>query len=95
MSKVTTKFQVTVPKTVVKHYGIRPGDDMDWVPAGDVIRVIPSGLKVTGLNPEVRLHLFDQATARQSRRQRGWPRTRPARGRGWKREDLYLRGRSR
>ena len=45
----------------------------------------------------MRLHsadLFDAATARQQRRQRG--RKRPASSdRGWSREDLYHRGRSR
>ena len=42
MAKVTSKCQVTVPKAIAQQYGIRPGDDIDWVAAGDVIRVIPS-----------------------------------------------------
>ena len=42
MSKVTSKLQVTVPKVIAEQYGIRPGDDIDWVSAGDSIRVIPS-----------------------------------------------------
>src|SRR5438067_3669098 len=42
MAKVTSKYQVTVPKKIAERYGILPGDDIDWVAAGEVIRVIPS-----------------------------------------------------
>ncbi len=35
MAKVTSKYQVTVPKAIAQKYGIRPGDDIDWVAAGD------------------------------------------------------------
>jgi len=41
MAKVTSKYQVTVPKKIAERYSIRPGDDIDWVAAGEVIRVIP------------------------------------------------------
>jgi AbrB family looped-hinge helix DNA binding protein len=41
MSRVTSKLQVTVPKAIAERYGIRPGDEIDWVPAGDAIRVVP------------------------------------------------------
>ena len=30
MAKVTSKFQVTVPKTIADHYSIRPGDEIEW-----------------------------------------------------------------
>ena len=40
MSKVTSRFQVTMPKKIADRYAIRPGDEIDWVAAGDVIRVI-------------------------------------------------------
>ena len=95
MAKVTTKFQVTVPKTVVRHYGIRPGDDIEWIPAGDVIRVVPPGSRGTEPDTGVRLRWFDQATARQRRRQRRRPAARRVSNRGWKREDLYTRARPR
>ena len=42
MAKVTSKLQLTVPKVIADEYGIKPGDQLDWVPAGDVIRVIPA-----------------------------------------------------
>ena len=41
MARITSKYQVTVPRAIAEKYGLRPGDDIDWIPAGDVIRVIP------------------------------------------------------
>lgn len=95
MSKVTSKLQVTIPKTLAERYGIRPGDEIEWVPAGDAIRVVPPGRTRTGeVDVERRLELFDRATIRQRRRQEESPRA-PATDRGWTREDLYDRGRPR
>jgi bifunctional DNA-binding transcriptional regulator/antitoxin component of YhaV-PrlF toxin-antitoxin module len=93
VAKVTSKLQVTVPRVVADRYGIRPGDEIEWEPAGDVIRVLPP--RAHGLQdlPE-RLRRFDQATARQRQRQRRAARGR-ARQRGWTREELYERGRAR
>jgi AbrB family looped-hinge helix DNA binding protein len=94
MAKVTSKYQVTVPRAIAEKYRIRPGDDIDWVAAGDVIRVIPPGNGNIAEDRESRLRLFDQATERhRKRRSRG--KVQPPRDRGWKREDLYTRGRSR
>ena len=42
MAKVTSKLQVTIPKALAERYGIRPGDEIDWEPAGQFIRVVPS-----------------------------------------------------
>jgi AbrB family looped-hinge helix DNA binding protein len=94
MGKVTSKYQVTVPKTIADRYHIRPGDEIEWQPAGDVIRVVPANQAVPVSDREMRLHLFDQATARQLRRGSG-QKARQPRERGWQREDLYTRGRSR
>jgi AbrB family looped-hinge helix DNA binding protein len=94
MAKVTSKYQVSVPKAIAERYDIHPGDEIDWVPAGEVIRVIPPGKQVAHENREARLRLFDQATERHRQR----PSTRrpqQPRDRGWRREDLYSRGRSR
>ena len=93
MAKVTSKYQVTLPKAIAEKYNIRPGDDIDWVAAGEVIRVIPPGGQTVSEDPESRLRLFDQATERLRRRVKERRRQRP-RGRGWNREDLYTRGRS-
>ena len=46
MAKVTSKYQVTVPRKIAEEYHIRPGDEIDWVPAGEAIRVIPPGKQV-------------------------------------------------
>ena len=73
MAKVTSKYQVTVPRTIAQQYKIRPGDEISWVAAGDVIRVIPPGNKRVGDDLESRLRLFDQARswARQDLHERG------------------------
>jgi AbrB family looped-hinge helix DNA binding protein len=93
MAKVTSKYQVTLPKAIADEFNIRPGDDIDWVAAGDVIRVIPPGKHLVTEDRESRLRLFDQATERLRRRAR--PRKKRTRDRGWRREDLYTRGRPR
>lgn len=93
MAKVTSKLQVTVPKTIAEQYSIHPGDEIEWVAAGDVIRVVPPRAETELLTTEARLRLFDQATERIRRRSRTL-KTRPSKDRGWSREDLYGRGRS-
>ena len=93
MSKVTSKLQVTIPKTLAERHGIRAGDDIRWSSAGDGIR-IEIGPPERPLSAEERLKLFDESVRRQRRRQAGrkYPKNPP--DRGWKREDLYVRGRS-
>lgn len=93
MSKVTSKFQVTVPKAIAEKYGLRPGDEIAWVPAGDAIRVIPGALLDNQPDRAAQVHSFDQATERQRRRNRQHAAA-PGANRGWTREDLYGRGRS-
>lgn len=97
MAKVTSKLQLTVPKAVADQYGIRPGDELDWVPAGESIRVVLARKPArTGLASEERLELFDRATERHRRRESGLKKQEGSRrtpeDRGWKREDLYHRG---
>ncbi len=92
MSKVTSKLQVTLPKTIADQFAIRPGDEILWEPAGDVIRVVPPGAAPAALDREQRLRIFDAATSRQAERQVG-SHQHPAAGggRGWTREELYQR----
>ena len=94
MAKVTSKYQVTLPKAIADEFNIRPGDDIAWVAAGDVIRVIPPKRQVAVADRESRLRLFDQATERHSRRVAGRKNKGGARDSGWRREDLYNRGRA-
>jgi len=93
MAKVTSKYQVTLPKAIADEFNIRPGDDIEWVSAGDVIRVIPPGKQLAIQDKDSRLRLFDQATERLRRRKKSAGKK--TLDRGWRREDLYTRGRSR
>ncbi len=90
---MTSKLQVTVPKAIADEYRIKPGDEILWVASGESVRIVPASAQV---KPDVaeRLKLFDQATRRQSERDAQAPR-RADGYRGWTREDLYDRGRSR
>jgi AbrB family looped-hinge helix DNA binding protein len=99
MAKVTSKLQVTIPKAIAEQYSIVPGDEIEFQPAGDVIRIIPArGRRSTRqrLSLEDRLRLFDEAERRQRLREkeRNYTGPTPAK-RDWKREDLYTRGKTR
>ena len=96
MAKVTSKYQVTVPRAVADEFAIKPGDEIDWIPAGDAIRVvkrIPAKPK-QGPASAARLRLFDEASERQRLRDQQQKPAAAGQGRGWSREDLYRRGRS-
>jgi bifunctional DNA-binding transcriptional regulator/antitoxin component of YhaV-PrlF toxin-antitoxin module len=101
MAKVTSKLQLTLPKAIADRYKIRPGDDLDWLPAGDSIRVVKRDTSEAAepATLKERLQLFDQATARQRKRQTGTGKRRLTTNsqgrRGWTREELYDRGLSR
>ncbi len=96
MARVTSKLQVTIPKAIARRYGIEPGQDVEWLPAGDAIRVVPEAAADRPVDRHRRLVLFDQATERQRARERGRPVSEVGGtetiDRGWRREDLYQRG---
>jgi AbrB family looped-hinge helix DNA binding protein len=96
VSKVTSKLQVTIPKAIAERYSIEPGDELEWVPAGDTVRVVPAKV-ITQSSASVasRLKLFDAATQRQRKREAERPKRQRGQGRGWTREELYERGGSR
>ena len=94
MAKVTGKFQITLPKTLVERFAIRVGDELELRPIGRSIQIDRRSVPdATGLRQE-RLSQFDRATKRQRARQAAAS-ARPARSRGWTREELYVRGRAR
>jgi AbrB family looped-hinge helix DNA binding protein len=96
MSRVTSKRQVSIPKAIADQYGIAPGDEIEWIPAGDAVRVVRAGSGASGpLDTSARLKLFDQATARQRERDAAVRPTKPPKQRGWTRDDLYGRARAR
>ncbi|NNK37973.1 MAG: AbrB/MazE/SpoVT family DNA-binding domain-containing protein [Xanthomonadales bacterium] len=96
MAKVTSKLQITIPKVIAEQYGIEPGDEIDFRPAGAAIRLVPpKGATAARLTLEERLRLFDEATARQREREKQMrlP-AKPQTEKDWTREDLYTRGSS-
>ncbi len=104
---MTSKLQLTVPKAIADEYGIRPGDELEWIPAGEAIHVIKEGGAARGAQGRSvaeRLRLFHATLERQRQREkhpeqipdlseRPWKRHEIKRG--WRREDLYRRGRAR
>lgn len=96
---MTSKLQLTVPKRIADQYGIRPGDELEWVPAGESIRVelVRSKAKAGNeLTTEEKLALFDantewldelQADELKAAKAKGTSLTRETRG--WTREELY------
>ena len=94
MTRVTGKFQITLPRRLVDAFGIRVGDEVELVAAGDVIRIVPANAVRPELPLEERLRLFDEATQRTKKRAKG--RILPSTSdRGWSRDELYDRGRAR
>ncbi|MGH8222207.1 MAG: AbrB/MazE/SpoVT family DNA-binding domain-containing protein [Woeseiaceae bacterium] len=94
MARITGKFQITLPKRLVDAYGMRVGDEVDVIAAGETISIVPAGARRTVLSPEERLRHFDAATERQKRRKKARSGAR-THDRGWSRDDLYARGRPR
>jgi AbrB family looped-hinge helix DNA binding protein len=91
---VTSKRQVTIPKWIADRYGIATGDEIDFVAAGEGIRIQRSAAPDRLLDRDARLAMFDRATARQHARQANARRP-AADDRGWRRDDLYERGSAR
>ena len=94
MARVTSKRQVTIPKSIADRYGIATGDEIEFVPAGDAIHVQHQGEHARRLDRNERLARFDRATERQQARQAQTPLQRTE-DRGWRRDDLYERGSAR
>ncbi len=88
MSKVTSKYQVSIPKTLAEKIGIRVGDELEWEEAAGTLRARTATLPKAGFPVSERLRLFDAATARHEKRARRLPR---GKSRSWTREDLYRR----
>ena len=94
MTKVTGKFQITLPKRLVEAFGIRVGDEVELIPSGDRISIVPAHMATTASTPAERLGHFDEATRRQRVRERAQA-VAPGKTRGWSRDELYTRGRPR
>ena len=95
MTRVTGKFQITLPKRLVDQFGIKVGDEVELVAAGGAIRIIPANrISRPMRSVEERLRLFDEQMKRadQYAKEKNIP---PATDRGWTREELYDRDRDR
>lgn len=93
MAKVNRKLQISLPQRIAEQYGIAPGDEVEFQPAGDVIHLVPAGRRVKSQwSPGERLRQFDAATARQREREKHMklPAV-PTAERDWRREDFYTR----
>jgi AbrB family looped-hinge helix DNA binding protein len=94
MSKVTGKYQLTLPKRLAASYGIKVGDEVEIMAAGDAIAVLPTRSRKAAVSSTEQLQHFDQATSRQRQRE-GTSQLPTAEHRDWNREEIYTRGRSR
>lgn len=90
MSKVTSKYQVSIPKTLAEKIGIRVGDELEWEEAAGTLRARAAALPRAGFPVSEKLRLFDAATLRQAKRERAHRLPRGT-SRGWTRDDLYRR----
>jgi AbrB family looped-hinge helix DNA binding protein len=89
LAKLTSKYQLTLPKAAAEKIGLRPGDDVDCEPAGEIIRV-RAKRPTPSRSVTDQLVLFDLATERQRHREHLHAPS-PASERGWTRDDLYER----
>ena len=94
MTRMTEKFQITLPMHLVEAFGIRVGDEVELVAAGTAIRIVPANAVRSVRSLEERLRLFDGATQRAQQRAKE-KKLLPATDGGWSRDDLYGRGRAR
>ena len=85
MSKVTSKLQVTLPKAIADRYGVGPGSEVVFEPAGESIRVLvarePGLAPSSGLSIADKQALLDAASDRQAIRNRRHRLARTAAGR--------------
>lgn len=90
MSKITSKYQVSIPRALVDKLGLKVGDDLAWEEAAGALRAQVAQSRTQRLSVAERLRLFDAASRRLSKRETA--RKLPARrDRGWTRADLYTR----
>lgn len=87
MSKITSKYQVSIPKALAERVGVKPGDEINWSVVGNELRVRRNGAR-TPLSIEERLKIFDASMQRQQARNRAY-RGPKSQSRGWTREELY------
>jgi bifunctional DNA-binding transcriptional regulator/antitoxin component of YhaV-PrlF toxin-antitoxin module len=89
MSRLTAKYQLTIPRAIAQSVGLNPGDEVTWEPVGDAIRLrAETASRHDTRSVAEQLILFDLVTERERHRARNRSAA-PARDRGWSREELY------
>ena len=85
---MTSKLQVTLPKAIADRYGVGPGSDVVFEPAGDSIRVLvprePGLVPSSAMSIADKQALFAAASLRQALRNRRYRLARTAAGRNAK-----------
>ena len=89
---MTSKLQVTIPKEIARRYGIEPGTDVEWLPAGEATATCSPSAHPGTADRARRLQLFDAARL-PACSLAGATSTGRAESadRGWTRDDLYDR----
>jgi bifunctional DNA-binding transcriptional regulator/antitoxin component of YhaV-PrlF toxin-antitoxin module len=95
MARVGSRRRITIPRALAEQYGLRVGQEVEFEPAGEAIRLVPMPVRPK-LSIRERLELFDASVARQRERERLRGPAPPVGARDWTREELYgRRGRAR
>ena len=91
VSKVSSKYQITLPRSVARAHGIHPGENLVFEDAGTAIYLRREGSQGIGrYSTAEALECFDSAVERQKTRNFEWPTGESSRqDRGWSRADLY------
>lgn len=95
MSKVSSKYQISLPRDLARSHGIFPGEELVVEEAGSALylrREVPVGGAAETAAAE-KVQAFDRASQRQVERDLAYAGSaRPSDGRGWTRDELYQRG---
>ena len=88
MVRVNSNLELPIPRAIAERYGIRPGDELEVLPANDSIRVIPVRHEKSQESVAARLDRFREMLRQydetaDKRPAFAWDQ------RGWHREDLY------
>jgi bifunctional DNA-binding transcriptional regulator/antitoxin component of YhaV-PrlF toxin-antitoxin module len=93
MSKVSSKYQITLPRSLARAHQIVPGEEVVFEEAGSALYLRRGQKDTQAIKNESidKLKRFDLASARQKSRDRTWSSMPTASDRGWTREELYQR----
>lgn len=92
MSKVSSKFQISLPRELARTHRIEPGTEVFFEDAGSAIYLRCGNSRPDRDMVSDQLKRFDAAQDRQAVRNRDWSVSDiPPSDRGWTRDELYQR----